>query len=247
MTSYECGSLTVAVAALLISIFIPLSQFVYAKTRRTSLRIIPFDRCPLLLQFGDSGSALTFKFSLACKGKPCIVRSIRACVKSGSLPQTTFLWESLMPIGLNWANAGAQLIQMNTATLAHPLLLNDTSLQPLNIVFLRDDPEWNVLMCRRRELLLGLNRVSDISLASDGSADELRLRDLREQMQEKSLWIAGDYTLKLKILFDADGEYEKEFKFALNEEDSNLLSRNAVLMTSAANQTNYYSAMLNVS
>ena len=102
-------------------------------------------------------------------------------------------------------------------------------------------------MCRRRELLLGLNRVSDISLASDGSADELRLRDLREQMQEKSLWIAGDYTLKLKILFDADGEYEKEFKFALNEEDSNLLSRNAVLMTSAANQTNYYSAMLNVS
>lgn len=152
-----------------------------------------------------------------------------------------------MPIGLNWANAGTQLIQMNTATLAHPLLLNDTSLQPLNIVFLRDDPEWNVLMCRRRELLLGLNRVSDISLASDGSADELRLRDLREQMQEKSLWIAGDYTLKLKILFDADGEYEKEFKFALNEEDSNLLSRNAVLMTSAANQTNYYSAMLNVS
>lgn len=152
-----------------------------------------------------------------------------------------------MPIGLNWANAGAQLIQMNTATLAHPLLLNDTSLQPLNIVFLRDDPEWNVLMCRRRELLLGLNRVSDISLASDGSADELQLRDLREQMQEKSLWIAGDYTLKLKILFDADGEYEKEFKFALNEEDSNLLSRNAVLMTSAANQTNYYSAMLNVS
>lgn len=152
-----------------------------------------------------------------------------------------------MPIGLNWANAGAQLIQMNTATLAHPLLLNDTSLQPLNIVFSRDDPEWNVLMCRRRELLLGLNRVSDISLASDGSADELQLRDLREQMQEKSLWIAGDYTLKLKILFDADGEYEKEFKFALNEEDSNLLSRNAVLMTSAANQTNYYSAMLNVS
>ena len=136
---------------------------------------------------------------------------------------------------------------MNTATLAHPLLLNDTSLQPLNIVFLRDDPEWNVLMCRRRELLLGLNRVSDISLASDGSADELQLRDLREQMQGKSLWIAGDYTLKLKILFDADGEYEKEFKFALNGEDSNLLSRNAVLMTSAANQTNYYSAMLNVS
>ena len=152
-----------------------------------------------------------------------------------------------MPIGLNWANAGEQLIQMNTATLAHPLLLNDTSLQPLNIVFLRDDPEWNVLMCRRKELFLGLNRVSDISLASDGSADELQLRDLREQMQEKSLWIAGDYTLKLKILFDADGEYEKEFKFALNEEDSNLLSRNAVLMTSAANQTNYYSAMLNVS
>ena len=152
-----------------------------------------------------------------------------------------------MPIGLNWANAGAQLIQMNTATLAHPLLLNDTSLQPLNIVFSRDDPEWNVLMCRRRELLLGLNRVSDISLASDGSADELQLLDLREQMQEKSLWIAGDYTLKLKILFDADGEYEKEFKFALNEEDSNLLSRNAVLMTSAANQTNHYSAMLNVS
>ena len=81
MTSYECGSLTVAVAALLISIFIPLSQFAYAKTRRTSLRIIPFDRCPLLLHFGDSGSALTFKFSLACKGNPCIVRSIRACVK----------------------------------------------------------------------------------------------------------------------------------------------------------------------
>lgn len=152
-----------------------------------------------------------------------------------------------MPIGLNWANAGAQLIQMNTATLVHPLLLDDSSLQPLNILFLRDDPEWNVLMCRRRELLLGLNRVSDISLASDGSADELQLRDLRKRMLEKSLWIAGDYTLKLKILFDADGEYEKEFKFALNEEDSNLLSRNAVLMTSAANQTNYYSAMLNVS
>lgn len=152
-----------------------------------------------------------------------------------------------MPIGLNWANAGAQLIQMNTATLVHPLLLDDSSLQPLNILFLRDDPEWNVLMCRRRELLLGLNRVSDISLASDGSADELQLRDLRKRMLEKSLWIAGDYTLKLKILFDADGEYEKEFKFALNEEDSNLLSRNAVLMTSAANQTNYFSAMLNVS
>ena len=33
MTSYECGSLTVAVAALLISIIIPLSQFVYAKNK----------------------------------------------------------------------------------------------------------------------------------------------------------------------------------------------------------------------
>ena len=53
MSSYEKYSLIISIIAIAISIGVPLLQWLYKKTKRLKLSIIPFENNPLSLLFNE--------------------------------------------------------------------------------------------------------------------------------------------------------------------------------------------------
>ncbi len=82
MTPYELGSLLVAIVAVVLSILIPLVQFLYRILRNPKLDLIPFDGRSLVLCFNESSSYAEFMFSVLCENASSLVRTIEFSAKN---------------------------------------------------------------------------------------------------------------------------------------------------------------------
>ncbi len=234
MTAYEHWSLIFSATALALSILIPVFKLVFSKSRRSKIAIIPFDGYPVTLHFDAGGASLDFKFSLSCSKKDCVVRSLQASIEKNSGTATSFDWDILKPINLNWANAGIQQIQLNAAELVHPLLLKKDSLTPLNVHFTREDPAWSALIPAK-----GSHKKAN-SIA--------RTHPLSDQISDMLLWKEGDFSLTIKAIYDTGRELSATFQFSVNAEQAKKLQENSFLIASTdpaiRMSTNPYFAMV---
>lgn len=238
MTTYELSSIIVAVAALALSILVPLFQFLFAKLQRPKLAIIPFDGYPTTLYFDKSGSSIDIKISLSCLKKDCVVRTIRTCAKSDQGTTACFNWGVLKPINLNWANAGTQQIQLASAELVHPLLLKKDSLTPLNVHFEREGHPSNTALS---------TEASPSNLNDDIDAPRISASVPPTEVADGFLWRNGSYSITVSVIYDAGEEISASFRFSVSAEEENRLKENDLVIPSAdpfIRASSYYSAMV---
>lgn len=136
MTVYETMTLVISIIAVVTSIGIPLTGYLYRKFQKPRLKIYEFEHQPLTIICTRASSQIKLSFSVSCQNARCVIRSIEACIASESSGESTELyWTTLEPIHMNWANGMGSTINLNTMTLAHPLLLEAESLTPLSVHF----------------------------------------------------------------------------------------------------------------
>ena len=138
MSSYEKYSLIISIIAIAISIGVPLLQWLYKKTKRLKLSIIPFENNPLSL-FNESGCYFKLMFCIQCENQDTTITSIEVTLKRQSDTwEKTYKWSSLDSIYLNWfGNNTANRI--NSATYARPYKIKENTLEPFIIEFLIQD------------------------------------------------------------------------------------------------------------
>ena len=136
MTTYETTTLIISIAAIVASIGIPLTGYLYRRLQKPKLDIYEFEHQPLTIIRTPTSSQIKLDFSVLCRNARCIARSIEARIVSANADKPLKMrWTSLEPINLNWANGMGSVINLNTVTRAHPLLLEADSLTPLSVHF----------------------------------------------------------------------------------------------------------------
>ena len=136
MTAYETMTLAISITAIVASIGIPLTGYLYKKLRKPRLGIYEFEHQPLVIICTPTSSQIKLSFSILCQNAQCVIRSMKARIASehfGESPEMR--WTALESIHLNWANGMGNTINLNTMTPAHPLLLEADSLTPLSACF----------------------------------------------------------------------------------------------------------------
>lgn len=136
MTVYETMTLVISIAAIVTSIGIPLTGYLHKRIQRPKLGIYEFEHQPLTIICTPASSRIKLSFSVSCQNARCVIRSIEVRIVSESFAESVEMrWATLEPIHMNWANGMGNTVNLNTMTLAHPLLLEAESLTPLSVHF----------------------------------------------------------------------------------------------------------------
>ncbi|WP_165055098.1 MULTISPECIES: hypothetical protein [unclassified Adlercreutzia] len=233
MAKYEMLTLIISCIAIITSIAIPLAGHIYRKLQKPKLDIYEFEHQPLTVMYSTLGNRIRFNFSILCQNAPCVVRSIEAEVfheASGELMRMR--WVIMEPVRSDWANGMGSIINLNSMTPAHPLLIDANALVPLSVHFEPlDNSAFHDAYNRRLALgdvelpeTLEKQRPSD---RFDGLPHAGGIDALMRQLKELCFWDHGRYRLRVRLIYDANKSHEKDFYFDLAAEESDQLRSNA--------------------
>lgn len=238
MTSYEILTITISVVAIITSIGIPLIGYLYKKLQKPRLDIFEFEYQPLVLMYSTLGNRIKFNFSILCQKAPCVIRSVEIGISSESKAnQIKMRWVIMEPIRLDWANSMNSVINLNSMTLAHPFHIDADTLMPLSIQF---EPFDNSEFIETYDCCLsqinGLvipeaireDRLCDSFEVISVCNDDLNI--LSHDLARLCFWESGRYKLHIKLIYDANQVFEKDFYFSLTAEESTQLQANAKKM-----------------
>lgn len=141
-------------------------------------------------------------------------------------------WVIINPIHLNWANGMGNIINLNTVTHVHPLLIiAANTIAPLSVDF---EPLKNKDFNNTYESILSLSEKKLLKNAEEQESSkhsEFILKNEDFHIQEEKLktmcfWHCGSYNLTIKLLFDANETFEKTYRFSLNAKEAEILQSN---------------------
>lgn len=232
MTKYEAMTLVISVAAIITSIGIPLVGHCYRKLQKPKLDIYEFEYQPLTIMYSTSGNRIKFNFSILCQNASCVIRSIEVELLSETNNLMKMRWATMEPTHLDWANGMGSIINLNSVTPAHPLLIDADALIPLSIQF---EPVDNSEFCStyNREPALGNIELPETLIGQKPCEhfDKLPNNDdldiLIGQLRELCFWNPGCYRLRVRLIYDANQLFEMDFCFDLSAGESELLRSNA--------------------
>lgn len=233
MTQFETLSLIISCAAIVSAIGIPLAGYIYKKTRRPKVEIHEFEYRPLTIMYSQLGNRIRFNFSIMSKNASCVIRSIEANVRSElNGNRMEMRWVVMDPIRLDWANGMGSVINLNSLTHVHPLLVNADTIAPLSLHFEPLDNESflaayeSLPPLRGNELSKNTERQK-LCECSEIILENESLRAHEQRLRELCFWRSGRYSLSIKLLFDANGTFEKSYRFNLSAEEAERLRSNA--------------------
>lgn len=244
MSSYEKYSLIISIIAIAISIGVPLLQWLYKKTKRLKLSIIPFENNPPSLLFNESGCYFKLMFCIQCENQDTTITSIEVTLKRQSDTwEKTYKWSSLDSIYLNWfGNNTANRI--NSATYARPYKIKENTLEPFIIEFLiQDDASKVNSECNANEtsLFQFMHFNPDYQISSCKTIDELKTTiasikagykrtneysSINKTLKQYFYWKADKYLLNLSIHYGVDKCKQCTYEFEISQEESDEFSKN---------------------
>lgn len=237
MTSYEILTLIISVVAIIASIGIPLAGYLHKRLQKPSLDIYEFEYQPLVLMFSTLGNRIKLNFSILCKKAPCVIRSIEADIFfEANAKQIKMRWVIMEPIRLDWANGMGSVINLNSMTLTHPFLIDADTLVPLSVQFEPIDNSEFIDAYNRRfdlsaleitEVTKGNKLCKHFEEISNHNSD---LDILSRQLSKLCFWECGRYKLHLRLTYDANKVFEKDFHFTLTADEATMLQTNAEKM-----------------
>lgn len=237
MTIYEILTLIISVVAILASIGIPLAGYLYKKLQKPSLDIYEFEYQPLVLMFSTLGNRIKFNFSILCKKASCVIRSIEVNISSeANAKQMKMRWVIMEPIHSDWANGMGSVINLNSMALAHPFLIGADTLIPLSVQFEPFDNSQFIEIYNRRLHLDALeipeaNRENELckhfeEISKLNSDFDILSRGL----SKLCFWKSGHYKLHIRVTYDANKVFKKDFDFDLTTDEAHSLQTNAEKM-----------------
>ena len=233
MTTYEVWSLVIAILAIIISIAIPLVQFLYHKNKQLKLNIIPFEQTPLTLLFGNTGSYIKLRFCLECKNQDTTIKKIHAIVtRHSDSKRCEFDWFSFDSIFINWFG-NSMTNRLNSMSLARPFKIKADSLEPLIIEFAGNGIEGLRDFCTKSTQLtqnfLHTNNEQFQNIADMCNKYKTMTPDyenLESTLAKYFFWKSDTYSIQIDILHDLGNITTKTFEFSLTPEDEFNLRKN---------------------
>jgi len=229
LTQYESLSIRVSVIAIIVSVAIPLVQFIYRKMQRPVVSVIPFDVQPLILNYDRFGSYVRFCFSIQCEKQACVVKSIgfkAERLDGGSSYEAK--WIQLKPIFANWMFAGPQQASISSATLVHPIKVDEGKLEPLNVEFEAHGGKG------RQHLLETLVMTIDCACKEQRSVEEVlseqSVSAAIDELGKECLWQEGEYVAEISVKYDAKGLLTQRYRFRIDAAQAIVLRDNARVM-----------------
>ncbi len=234
MTEYEKLSIIISAFAVLFSVLIPLSQFVYKKYwRRLKLNILPFDKLTLL--FNESGSYLKIKFAIDCLNQSVTVKNIKATVTKTSNNETNiFNWLFFESVQMNFVTGTYTPNTIFSTQYATPVRYPADTLNPLIVEFANIDNKINsdlAEMKKKKDIAIqeACSRetgVFDYSSFCDRFKQDSKYLSIYNGYSECFLWKEGVYDVKITVTYDNNKLYTKSFTFQINKEEEEILKKN---------------------
>lgn len=244
MSTYEKYSLYISIIAIIISIVVPLVQWIYKKTKKLKLSVIPFENNPLSLLFNESGSYFKLMFCIQCENQDTTITSIDVKLsRQSDIWEKTYKWSTFDSIYINWfGNNSANRI--NSATYARPYKIKADTLEPFIIEFsnqndaiellskcdsntdklsqfIQFNPKYKINSCKNVE---ELNQT--IASIKNAYKQKPEYSSMQKSLQKYFYWKADIYFLNLSVHYGVGKCKQYCFKFEISEEDSNSFSRN---------------------
>lgn len=230
MTLYEKYTLVISIAAILVSVLLPLIQYISKKMKRLQLTPLLFDQLPLTLLYNESGSYIKLRFSLECKNKDCTIKSMKVNIRRKSDNQILQLrWSTMESVYINWfgANVGNRI---NSVSLVRPTKISADTLEPLIVEFSQNDVQAMQSLCSERDRILQeiftTVHPENIETFSLAIQDSKEIESLSNQISIHNFWFAGEYVLELEIYHDAGKCTTNTFSFAVEHEMEERLRQN---------------------
>ena len=244
MSFYEKWSLIIAGAALILSICIPIFQYLYHKYKKTKLSIVPFESTPLILMFNESGCYFKLKFCIQCEHQDATISTIHATItrKSDNF-EREYEWSTLESIYLNWLGNNTSN-NINSVSYARPYKLKADTLEPFIVEFSNEN-DSKELESIVYDNLTSLNQFIrykpdyDFKTATDIESfnklftkirndfkKDLSFKTTYKAFEEHFYWEPDTYYLNLYLYYDTGNLKTFRFEFIISEDDSKKLLQN---------------------
>lgn len=236
MTLYEKLTLICSGIAILLSILIPLFQFIIKliikQARSLKLSIIPFETNSLSLFFNESGSYFKFSFCIECLNKPSTISSIKArIIKKEDKTEKSFTWSSFEPVIVNWFGYDSSN-RINSVSYARPYRINPGSLEPFIIEFSNSDSSELQKICfdrnqkLQRYLCFNNKQFNSIYDCHNSYIELDEYQELSDSFKRFLFWTPSDYELTMDVFHDIQVKETYKYTFSVSEEDYTLLCKN---------------------
>lgn len=232
MSFYEKATLLCSAIAILLSILIPLVQFIISKSKRLKLSTIPFENNSLYLFFNECGSYFKFSFCISCQNRPATISSIHAkIVRKSDGTEKLFNWSTLESVYVNWFGINSAN-RINSVSYARPCKINADTLEPFIVEFANTDADHLQELCAVRDQQL--LRYVQFGEKQINSVDDLRktytvLDEYRQLCKNYNcflFWLPGEYELSLTIKHDVKKEKIIKYNFSISENEYSNISKN---------------------
>lgn len=244
MTTYEKLTLIVSIMAIVVSVAIPLIQYILRKIKQLKLTILPFDHTPLRLFFNESGSYIKFKFSLECKNQPATIHSIRArVIRDSDGGQLDLIWSTAESVYVNWFGPNAAN-RINSVSIVHPLKVLADTLEPMIIEFSNCNQTSILNACSQRDDIINKalqqwhpEKIDELITILH---EEGNLEQLKPSLIESNFWKAGTYKLYLDIQYNTSKILTTTFCFSISDTSEHTIKNNtqAILLCQIYKQSN---------
>lgn len=232
MSFYEKATLLCSAIAILLSILIPLIQFIISRSKRLKLSIIPFENNSLYLLYNESGSYFKFSFCVSCQNRPTTISSIQAKIlRKSDGKEKLFNWSTLESIYINWFGINSAN-RINSVSYARPCKINADTLEPFIVEFTNTDTEHLQELCSARDQQL--LRYVTFSEKQMNSVDDLRktytaLDEYRQLCKDYNcflFWLPGEYELSLTLKHDVKKKKIVKYNFSISESEYSQICKN---------------------
>lgn len=232
MSLYQKASLICSAIAILLSILIPLAQYLFKLAKRRKLSIIPFSSDSLTLLFNESGSYFKLSFCIECQNKNSTISSICAKIirKSDKL-EKTYTWSCFESVYINWFGQNSDN-RINSVSYARPCKLSADTLEPFIVEFSNSDTKELRELCSTRDKnLLRYVQFGDKTFTSLDDFHKFYItrdeyHELCGSYKNYLYWFPGEYELIIELHHDVRKKKSFSFNFSVTENEYKSFCKN---------------------
>lgn len=231
MNTYEKWSLVVSILAIIISITVPLIQYMCKRIKRLHLDLIPFANNGITIFFNESGSYFRASFCIRCQNQDTTISNINATITRSDTCSKVFEWSYFDSIYVNWLGTNTNN-RINSVSCARPYKIKADTLEPFIIEFSNDENKNSNRICTKRDSMLSRfiqfsTPIENINQLHQTFKASQNYTELINDYNQLFFWDAGQYCLQFDITHDVNKISSSMFHFNISNEESQKLKENS--------------------
>ena len=225
ITAYEL----IAIIISLIAIFIPIIKFLYNKYfKKLELDYVPQNNI-ITLFFNESGAYVQTGFSLYCKNKGVILRSIEAkIIRKRDNAELNLSWSTILSPTTQQIGNGAIISNNDTAGAR---MVSGDSVNLFMLEFINKDTKaTNELYSIHDKKMNILSPIDYTNITYQDAIEKFKstceYNEYYKDVAEHFFWREDEYELQIITNYDNNKKYIKKYKFIIDEFNHQQLKEN---------------------